>query len=61
MGLPYILLAAETKTTPNNRTYINNKPLFDIDMSVHRNIIPTYNQQDATFPDLFIFTDALHV
>jgi len=30
-------------------------------MSVHRNIIPNYSQQDATFLDLFIFTDALHV
>jgi len=30
-------------------------------MSVHRKIIPNYNQQDATFPDLFISTDALHV
>jgi len=30
-------------------------------MSVHRNIIPNYNQQDATFRDLFIVTDALHV
>jgi len=35
--------------------------LFDIHMSVHRNIIPNYSQQDATFLDLFIFTDALHV
>jgi len=33
----------------------------DIHMSVHRNIIPNYSQQDATFIDLFIFTDALHV
>jgi hypothetical protein len=24
-------------------------------------LIPNYNQQDATFLDLFIFTDALHV
>jgi len=24
-------------------------------------IIPNYSQQDATFLDLFIFTDALHV
>jgi len=30
-------------------------------MSVHRNIIPNYNQQDATFHDLFVFTDAVHV
>jgi hypothetical protein len=35
--------------------------LFDIHMSVHRNVIPNYSQQDATFLDLFIFTDALHV
>jgi len=33
---------------------------FDIRMSVHRNIIPNYSQQVATFLDLFIFTDALH-
>ena len=32
-----------------------------IHMSVHRNIIPNYSQQDATFRELFIFTDALHV
>jgi len=30
-------------------------------MSVHRNIIPSYTQQDATFLDLCIFTDAIHV
>ena len=30
-------------------------------MFVHRNIIPNYNQQDAKFLDLLIFTDALHV
>jgi len=30
-------------------------------MSVHHNIIPNYIQQNATFLDLFIFTDALHV
>jgi len=30
-------------------------------MSVHRNIIPNYSQQDATFLGFFIFTDALHV
>jgi hypothetical protein len=34
---------------------------FDIHMSVHRNIIPNYSQQDATFRDLFIFTDARHI
>jgi len=28
---------------------------------VHHNIIPSYNQQDATFHDLFIPIDALHV
>jgi hypothetical protein len=33
---------------------------FDISMSVHRNIITNYSQQDATFLE-FIFTDALHV
>jgi len=33
----------------------------DIRMSVHRNIIPNYSQQDATFLDLLIFTDAVHV
>jgi len=30
-------------------------------MSVHRNIIPNYNQQDAKIFYLFIFIDALHV
>ena len=35
--------------------------IFDIHMAVYRNIIPNYSQQDATFLDLFIFTDALHV
>jgi hypothetical protein len=34
--------------------------IFDIHMSVHSNIIPNYIQQDATFLDLLIFTDALH-
>jgi hypothetical protein len=35
--------------------------IFDIHMSVLRNIIPNYNQQDAPFLDLFISTDAVHV
>jgi hypothetical protein len=30
-------------------------------MSMHLNIIPNYSQQDATFLDSYIFTDALHV
>jgi len=30
-------------------------------MSVHRNIIPNYSQQDATFLDLFISKDTVHV
>jgi hypothetical protein len=30
-------------------------------MSVLRNIIPNYSQQDATFLDLFIFTNAVRV
>jgi len=34
--------------------------VFDIHMSVHRNIIPNYSQQDATFLE-FISTDALHI
>jgi len=34
---------------------------FDIRMSVHRNIITNYSQQDARFLDLFIFTGAVHV
>jgi hypothetical protein len=33
----------------------------DIHMSVRRNIITNYSQQDAMFLDLFIFTDAVHV
>jgi hypothetical protein len=40
---------------------VYNTAEFDIHMSVHRNIIPNYSQQDATFLDLFVFTDALHV
>jgi hypothetical protein len=35
--------------------------IFYIHMSVHRNIITNYTQQDATFLNLFTFTDALHV
>jgi len=35
--------------------------MFDIHMSVHRNLNPNYNQQDVTFLDLFISTDAVHV
>ena len=34
---------------------------FDIHMSVHCNRIPNYSQLDATFLDLFISTDAVHV
>ena len=30
-------------------------------MSVHRNIITNYSQQDATFLDIFISTDAVNV
>jgi len=30
-------------------------------MSVHRNTIPNYSQQDATFFYVLIFTDALRV
>jgi len=30
-------------------------------MYMHRNVITNYSQQDVTFLDLFIFTDALHV
>ena len=30
-------------------------------MYVYRNIIPNYNQQDATFLNLFISTDALNI
>jgi hypothetical protein len=35
--------------------------VFDNPMSVHRNTVPNYSQQDSTFLDLFISTDALHV
>ena len=35
--------------------------IFYIYMSVHCNIIPNYNQQDAAFLDLFIFTNAVRV
>jgi hypothetical protein len=34
---------------------------FDIHMSMHRNIITNYIQQDTMFLDLFISKDALHV
>jgi len=34
--------------------------IFYIHISVHRNIIQNYSQQDATFLDLFIFTNAVH-
>jgi len=34
---------------------------FHNHMSVHCNIIPNYSQQHATFLNLFIFTDAVHV
>ena len=40
---------------------VNELCTFDIHMSVHRNIIPSYNQQYATFLDLFISKEALHV
>jgi hypothetical protein len=30
-------------------------------MSVRRNTIPNYSQQDATFLDLYILTDVLHI
>jgi hypothetical protein len=30
-------------------------------MSVHRDKIPNYSPQDATFFDLFIFTEAVQV
>jgi len=33
---------------------------FDIHMSINRNVIPNYSQQDATFLE-FISTDAVHV
>jgi hypothetical protein len=42
--------------TSTNKTHI-----FYIHTTVHCNIIPHYSQQDANFPDLFTFTDALHV
>jgi hypothetical protein len=35
--------------------------ICDAHMSMHRNIIPNYSQQDATFLDLFIFIGAIHV
>jgi hypothetical protein len=40
---------------------VDNFTNFDSHMSVHRNIIPNYSQQDATFLDLLIFTDAVNV
>jgi len=46
-----------TVSVPNTDLHIP----FDNHMSMHRNRIPNYSQQDATFFYLFIFTDALHV
>jgi len=35
---------------------------FDIHLSVHRNVITNYSQQDATFLEfIYFFTDALRV
>jgi hypothetical protein len=34
---------------------------FNIHISGLHNVIANYSQQDATFLDLFVFTDAVHV
>jgi hypothetical protein len=58
----------ELHTPAVNITYISGSSqhhyLFfspDIRISMHCNIIQSYSQLDATFLDLFISTDALHV
>jgi hypothetical protein len=40
---------------------IKERIIFDIHMSMHRNIITNYSQQDTTFLDSFIFIKAVHV
>ena len=45
----------------NTNILLNLFGIFDIHMSMHHNIIPNYSQQDATFLDLSIFTNTLHV
>jgi len=52
--------AAESHNVTALQHFDRDKTL-DTHMSVHRNIFPDLCQQDATFLDLFIFTDALHV
>jgi hypothetical protein len=53
--------ACEPKNTRGNK----NKQYYDMNLifmcPCNVNIIPNYNQQDATFSDLFISTAALHV
>ena len=51
----------QTKTYELSLTAICNSDKYDIHMSVHRNIILNYNQQDATVFNSFISTDGLHV
>jgi hypothetical protein len=41
--------------------HLQEPTIFDTHMSVHRNILPNYSQQDKRFLNLFIFTDVLHV
>jgi len=53
-----MLLSAFNSSLSNPLTPII---LLDIHMFVYRNIIPNYSQQGATFLDLSIFTDAVHV
>jgi hypothetical protein len=58
-----VLSGSETwkLSVEKKRGFKGNEVIFDIHMSVHRNIITNYSQQDATIFYLFIFTDALHV
>jgi hypothetical protein len=46
---------------PDNYSHKHTLRILDIHMSVHPKIIPNYSQKNATFLNLFIFTDALHV
>jgi hypothetical protein len=48
-------------TTKYNKLPYSKKFIFDIQVSVHRNIIPSYSQQDATFLYSYISTGSVHV
>ena len=55
------MLGMVFQKSPSNGSRVTSDKLCDIHMSVYRNITPYCSQQDATFLDLFILTDAVHV